>query len=131
MRHLAAEQGLALHIESAGTGDWHVGSPPDARAITAAAKVGVDISAQRAQQVVPAHFEQFTHILAMDTDNLANLMRLRPATACTAPELLLNFTRKYNGKSLSDPYYGQPRDFDETVRLVKLACEGLIAHLKK
>ncbi len=79
-RERAARAGLAQRIvvDSAGTGDWHVGRPPDRRAIAHAAKRGYDLTPLRARQVAPGDFDRFRWILAMDEANLRDLRALRP-----------------------------------------------------
>src|SRR5512144_1326513 len=67
-----------IHVDSAGTGSWHVGSPPDPRAIQAASKRGYDLTALRARQVVVADFSRYGWILAMDETNLRALEAMRP-----------------------------------------------------
>jgi protein-tyrosine phosphatase len=129
MRHLAAQAGYDLHVDSAGTGDWHAGSPPDERAVAAAQRGGFDISQQRARQITIADFGTFTHIIVMDTANLQAVQNLCPAGAAAQPKLLLDYAKGQTGKSVPDPYYGNKRDFDETVRLVKMGCEGLMPHI--
>jgi protein-tyrosine phosphatase len=129
MRHLVREAVLDLHIDSAGTGDWHAGSPPDERAIAAGLRGGFDISAQRARQISIDDFNIFTHIVVMDEANLQAVQNLQPAGSSVQPKLLLDYAKGQSGKSVPDPYYGNKRDFDETVRLVKLGCTGLLAHI--
>lgn len=82
--------GLNVEIDSAGTGDWHIGKPPDRRAQAVAREQGVDISGYRARQVGVADFNRYTHIVAMDDDNLTTLRMLRPDTARTELSLLLD-----------------------------------------
>jgi protein-tyrosine phosphatase len=130
MRQLATESGIDLKVDSAGTGDWHIGSPPDERAIAAAQRAGFDISAQRARQFVLDDFGRFDHIVVMDEINLQVLEGLTPRASNVQPKLLLEFAKGKGGKSVPDPYYGLKRDFDETVRLVRLGCTGLLAHIK-
>jgi protein-tyrosine-phosphatase len=78
MKAEAARLGLDWEIESAGTGGWHVGDPPDRRAQATALRHGVDISGYRGRQVKAADFRHFSHVVALDADNLANLKRLQP-----------------------------------------------------
>ena len=77
----AGRLGLAVEVDSAGTGGWHQGEPPDRRAQAAARRNGVDIGGYRARQVKAEDFVRYTHIVAMDADNLVNLERLRPPDA--------------------------------------------------
>ncbi len=130
MRYLAGRAGLDLLVESAGTGNWHAGDPPDARAIAAAARAGFDISCQRARQVTRADFTRFHHIIAMDNNNLTALQRLTPGSATARLDLLLNHAPALAGKSVPDPYYGPDAGFDETVALVRAGCTGLMDYLR-
>jgi protein-tyrosine phosphatase len=130
MRHLSTTQGLDVTIDSAGTGDWHAGEPPDPRAIAAAQRAGFDISGQRARQVTRDDFRHFAFILAMDGSNLSILQRLQPDATSTTLDLLLNYAPGGTGRPVPDPYYGLPRDFDSTVQLVRSGCEGLLPYLR-
>ncbi len=100
--------------DSAGTGNWHIGSPPDPRAQAVALKNGVDISGLRGRQVKPADFRRFTHLVAMDHDNLANLRRIAPADATAKLSLLLDHVEGRAGQAVADPYYGEDDGFDVT-----------------
>ena len=101
----AERLGLAVEVDSAGTGDWHRGEPPDHRAQAAARRNGVDIGGYRARQVKPEDFARFTHIVAMDADNLANLERLRPPDAQAELSLMLAHAGRA-GEPVEDPYFG-------------------------
>src|ERR671934_1089296 len=79
LRHLAADAGIELHVESAGIGDWHIGNAPDERAQRHAKQRGYDLSALRARQVSAHDFEKFDLILAMDRGHLRTLQRMAPA----------------------------------------------------
>lgn len=109
-RHRAAEAGLAALADSAGTGDWHVGEPPDPRAIAEARRHGLDISTCRGRQVSAADFSRFTHILALDARNLADLTRLAPAGARARLSLLLDHVPDMAGQPVADPYWGTAKD---------------------
>ncbi|WP_303719236.1 low molecular weight protein-tyrosine-phosphatase [Brevundimonas naejangsanensis] len=99
---------------SAGTGNWHIGSPPDPRAQAVALKNGVDISGLRGRQVKPADFRRFTHLVAIDHDNLANLRRIAPPDATAKLSLLLDHVEGRAGQAVADPYYGEEDGFDVT-----------------
>ncbi|HAC00342.1 low molecular weight protein-tyrosine-phosphatase [Brevundimonas naejangsanensis] len=100
--------------DSAGTGNWHIGSPPDPRAQAVALNNGVDISGLRGRQVKPADFRRFTHLVAMDHDNLANLRRIAPPDATAKLSLLLDHVEGRAGQAVADPYYGEDDGFDVT-----------------
>jgi protein-tyrosine phosphatase len=114
LRAEAERRGLDLVIDSAGTGGWHAGEQPDRRAISAAARNGVDISGQRARQVTRADFDRFDHVVALDADNLAHLERMRPAGARAELSLLLDHVEGREGQGVADPYYGGDSHFDVT-----------------
>ena len=121
---------LDVIVDSAGTGDWHVGSPPDLRAQAVARKNGVDISALRGRQVKPADFRRFTHIVALDEDNLANLRRLAPSDATAELSLLLDHIEGREGQPVTDPYFGDDDGFDVTWTDVTAGAQGLVAALR-
>ena len=128
MRARAASHGLSLTLDSAGTGDWHLGAPPDRRAVAAAAARRVDISQQRARQVTAADFGRFDLILGMDTANIAALERLRPAGSETPVTPFLHFAPGH-GTDLPDPYI--EGDFDGVLDMVEAACDGLLGALER
>lgn len=121
--------GLDVAIESAGTGDWHIGHAPDKRAQAVAGKHGVEIGAFRARQVVREDFSRFTHIVALDAQNLADLQVLCPADATAALSLLLDYVPGRMGQSVTDPYYGDARDFDLAWSEVMAGAKGLLETL--
>lgn len=126
---LEAERlGLVVEVDSAGTGDWHRGEPPDRRAQAAARRNGVDIGGYRARQVKAEDFARYTHIVAMDADNLANLERMRPAGARAELSLMLEHAGRA-GEAVEDPYYGGDDGFDVTWADVSAAARGLAERL--
>lgn len=116
--------GLDVEIDSAGTGSWHVGHPPDRRAQAVARRYGVDISSYRGRQVTADDFRRFTHIVAQDADNLSDLMRLRPRDATAELSLMLDHAGRL-GQSVADPYYGDDEGFEVTWADVASAARGL------
>jgi protein-tyrosine phosphatase len=125
------EAGVAhrFDIDSAGTGGWHQGSPPDSRAQAAALQRGVDISALRARQVCREDFYAFDYLLAMDQSNLADLMSMRPDTATAKVALFLDFAPDEVVNEVPDPYYGGDAGFEEVLDLTTAAARGFLAHL--
>lgn len=130
-RSLVAREGFDVDIDSAGTGDWHVGNPPDRRAQAIAARHGVDIAHLRARLVTPDDFRRFTHIVAMDASNLANLEAMRPADGTAELARLMDYAVEEGMTDVPDPYYGGPEGFDETYRLVEAGARGLLNHLRR
>lgn len=131
LRHKVREAGLedVIHIDSAGTGDWHVGKAPDPRTRVAAMRRGYDLSALRARQVGAVDFSRFDLILAMDHANLADLQRLRGGAEGAELDL---FLRRYQAAldEVPDPYYGGESGFEQVLDLVEQACDGLLVELK-
>jgi protein-tyrosine phosphatase len=125
----AERAGLAVHIDSAGTGDWHVGSPPDPRAQAIARRHGLDISQYRGRQVGPEDFRRFTHIFALDAENLRNLRWIAPDGHRAHLSLLMDMVPGRAGEGVRDPYFGGNEGFDETWRDVTAAARALIAML--
>lgn len=125
LRHLAEEEGIELHIQSAGIGDWHVGHPPDERAQKHAKTRGYDLSALRARQVRPSDFDEFDLILAMDRGHLRSLERMAP------PEHRHKIRLFVAGGDVPDPYYGGPEGFERVLDLVEATCRDLLQDLKR
>lgn len=121
----AEARGLAVDIDSAGTGDWHVGRPPDPRSQAEALRHGIDISGYRAAQVSAEDFRHFTHIIALDEQNLADLRAIAPLDNRAKLSLLLDHVPGRAGQSVGDPYYGGPLDFEATWADVRAAAKGL------
>ncbi len=135
MRSLVEEAGLqeSVELDSAGTGAWHVGSPPDARASAAAETRGVLLEG-RARQVRRTDFDDFDLLLAMDTSNMRELRQLAPgAQEREKVKLLRAFDPRSAGvESLDvpDPYYGGEDGFEKVFELVHAACAGLLAKIE-
>ncbi|MEO0398611.1 MAG: low molecular weight protein-tyrosine-phosphatase [Pseudomonadota bacterium] len=130
LRAKAGERRMKLDIDSAGTGAWHVGAPPDKRMIAAAAARGLDISGQRARQVDLADFYEFDFILAMDSSNYADLKDMAPPNKECALHLFLEFAK---GDTLEtpDPYYGGAEGFDHVLDLVERGAAGFLNFLER
>ncbi len=123
IRHFAMTRGSDHEIDSAGTGGWHAGDPPDARMSAAALQRGIDLSAQKARQVCVDDFYRFTHIYAMDAQNLADLEAIRPKDARAELALFLG------EGDVPDPYYGGPDGFEHVLDLVEARCADLLEKL--
>lgn len=132
-RKLAREAGLEdrLHIDSAGTHSYHIGSPPDARAGAAAIGRGYDLSSLRGRQVAGRDFIDFDYILAMDRDNLANLQSICPPEHARKVSLFLEFSANFSEREVPDPYYGGPQGFEHVLDLVEDAARGLLQKLER
>ncbi len=121
---------MDLIVESAGTGGWHIGEAPDPRAQAVARRHGVDISGYQGRQVKPADFRRFTHIIALDHDNLANLRRIAPADATAELSLLLDHVPGREGQAVADPYFGDDDGFDVTWAEATQAAQNLAIKLR-
>ncbi len=134
LRKRLADSGLhrGVEVDSAGTVDYHVGSPPDHRAQAHAARRGYDLSRLRARHLRPADFEQFDLLLAMDADHLNHMLERCPQPYRDRIRLLLDFApRRPRGGEVPDPYYGAPAGFERVLDLVEEACIGLVDHLRR
>ena len=131
-RATAERAGIAQHllIDSAGTGDWHVGEAPDKRAAAAAEKRGYDLSALRGRQVTEADFERFGWIFAMDQENLELLEALRPPEYTGHLGLFLDLVPGSEVREVPDPYFGGPQGFERVLDMIERASEALVAHLR-
>lgn len=129
---LVQRQGLAevIRIDSAGTGDWHIGRAPDPRALQAAHRRGHDITHLRARQVVADDFRHFDYILAMDHSNLGDLEAMRPHWYQGHLGLFLDFAPGLEGMAVPDPYYGGEEGFDQVFDMVDAAARGLLDHIR-
>ncbi|MEM7007243.1 MAG: low molecular weight protein-tyrosine-phosphatase [Pseudomonadota bacterium] len=123
LRAKAKARGLSVIADSAGTGGWHVGDPPDDRMRAAALNRGYDLSAQRARQVSKDDFETFDYVLAMDASNLSDLQAIAPPGHNAIVRKLLGTD------DVPDPYYGGDDGFDHVLDLVEVAVDALIAEV--
>ena len=136
MRSLVEQAGLQdeIEVESAGTGDWHIGRPRDAQSTEAAKARGIALTG-RGRQVTASDFDAFDLIVAMDRANLRELQGLAPgAEARTKIHLLREFDPASAGApdlDVPDPYHGGRRGFEDVFDLVEAACEGLLAEVRE
>ncbi len=130
-RKAAAEAGLEADADSAGTADYHVGTAPDPRSIAVAAKYGMDISGYRGRQLQTRDFTRFTHIFAMDHDNLAQIEARAPAEISARLGLLLDVVPDAAGKIVKDPYYSDDAAFEQTWADVERAAKSLVEQLSE
>jgi protein-tyrosine phosphatase len=137
MRALVQEAGMQdrIELDSAGTGGWHVGESPDARATEAAGRRGIVLEGA-ARKVRPRDFEEFDLILAMDASNLRDLQRIAPDDEAREKVRLLREWGRAGSQAdgdldVPDPYYGGPGGFDEVLDLVQAACTALLEQLRE
>lgn len=127
-RLLEVGLGDLVTVDSAGLGAWHVGRPPDKRAIACAAGHGVDIAGQRARQIQPADYHDFDWLLCADQDVLDDVRAAMPTGASAKAVLLLAFAEG-PGQSVPDPYTGGPLDFEHAWTLVDDAAAAIVRSL--
>jgi protein-tyrosine phosphatase len=135
MRGLLRAEGLerVVAIDSAGTGGWHAGDPPDSRAVAAARSRDIVVDGA-ARQVTDGDFERYDLLLAMDRENERDLLARAPDAQARAKVRLL---REFDAASVAagdldvpDPYYGGPHGFDRVLDLVEAACRGLLDEVR-
>ncbi len=130
--HLVRARGLAdrYRIDSAGTGDWHVGQAPDRRAITTAQKRGVPLPSI-GRQVRRADFAEFDLIVAMDRNNRRDLEALAPTGQGGKIKLMRAFDPSGDREGdVPDPYYGGPYEFDTVYEMLLRCCGGMLDQLE-
>jgi protein-tyrosine phosphatase len=133
MNHLIEQAGLTDTIicDSAGTGGYHIGAPPDRRMTAAALRRGIKLKGQ-ARQLQKSDFENFDLILAMDRENYQDILFLDPAGKYQDKvRLMCDFATHHSEREVPDPYYGGSEGFDQVIDLLLDACEGLLEHVVK
>jgi protein-tyrosine phosphatase len=133
MRGVAAREApeLLMTLDSAGTSNYHPGSPPDRRSQAAARQRDYDLSGLRARQVRAEDFATFDLILAMDRHNLQELLRMAPPGAHGRIQLFLDYAPEQPLREVPDPYYGGPGGFDDVLELIEAASRGLLRRLRE
>jgi len=130
-RARAAVAGLRAFTDSVGTAAYHVGESPDPRAIDVAQSNGIDISGTRGRQLAEEDFNKFTHIVALDTANLAGIEARAPRGHKAQVSLLLDVFDDPKGASVADPYYGNARDFENCWSEISNAAQKLVMQLEQ
>jgi protein-tyrosine phosphatase len=118
-----------VFVDSAGTGAWHVGDPPDQRAQKSASLRGLDLSSQRARRIAPDDCQNFDYILTMDEENYRAVAALCRGSAVVRP--FLDFATDSPEREVPDPYYGGPDGFERVLDLVEEASEGLLEDIRE
>jgi protein-tyrosine phosphatase len=126
----AARLGGRIVVDSAGTGDWHIGQPPDERAQRAAKRRGYDLSPLRGRQVTAQDFERFDLLIAMDDANAAALAERCPAEFRDKIRLMMEFATRDDSRVVIDPYFGGEDGFERVLDQCEDACEGLLKALR-
>lgn len=123
-----------VSVDSAGTGDWHVGNPPDERAIATAARNGVDISGLRARQLHPDDYHRFDWLLCADLQNLRDVRARAPEAATARIDLLTRWAGVEDvvpQGAIPDPYTGGHAEFDHVWRTVDAIATAAVARLRR
>lgn len=124
-----------IHIDSAGTGAWHVGNPPDSRSRQTALKYGINLEDLRARKVARQDFADFDYLLAMDRDNMRNMMAICPPDHQHKISLLLDYVESdtSNGDSgngeVPDPYNSGMDGFDRVYDIIERGSDGFLKYL--
>ena len=132
-RSLVHREGLSgrIGVDSAGTHAYHIGKPPDPRAIAAARRRGIDLSGLRARQARREDFRSFDLVLAMDANNVADLQRLCPPDERQRLRLFLDTAGVTEPRGVPDPYYDGPHAFEAMLDLIETGAEGLLDQLRR
>lgn len=131
LRARLREAGLdgSVVVDSVGTGGWHVGDPPDERAIATASRHGVDISGLRGRQLQASDFHEFDWLLCADDSNLRAVKALRPHDARAGVALFMKWAGLRG--AIPDPYTGTAEDFERVWTLVDRAAQGVVERLRQ
>lgn len=125
LKHKTKKLGLNWHVDSAGTGDWHVGELPDKRSIAVAKKYGIDLTDQRARHFKKHDLDTFDLILVMDKDNYYDIVRhVKTDEQRQKVQFIMNFARPNSNAIVPDPYYDNR--FELVYQLLDEACDAVI-----
>lgn len=125
----AADRGLNIEIDSAGTAGYHKGAAPDKRSQAVGVERGYSFKGLKCRKVVEQDFDQFDYIVAMDNKNIEDLLEICPEEFQHKVSLLLSFATSEE-QEVPDPYYGGKRGFEYVLDLIEQGADGLIEHLK-
>lgn len=128
VKKLALEKYISA--DSCGTADYHIGKSPDLRSIKAAEKRGYSMTHLRGRQLSLKDFESFDYILAMDKENLVNILEIKPKVTLCHISLFLDFDLNGSLKEVPDPYYGGENGFETVLDLIESASTGLLKHIE-
>lgn len=129
-RRAAADAGIDVEVESAGTADYHVGEPPDERAIAEAKRHGIDISGYRGRQLAASDFREFDYIIGMDRSNMTDIARVDPGDGKAEVVMMLDIVPGHEGREVADPWYGGEDNFRDTWDDVSRGAAVLVDRLR-
>ena len=122
---------LIAEVDSAGTGAWHIGEPPDQRSVETALNHGINISNQRARKFNLNDFNEFDIIFVMDTSNLQDITNMsEDPKKLLKVKLILNEVYPNQNKSVPDPYYGGESGFEKVYQMLNVACDFIIKKIR-
>lgn len=131
LRKKLEEKGIDATVDSAGTGDYHIGEAPDPRAQDNARKNGLDLTCLKARQFTVSDFDEFDKILVMDRSNLQNVLSLaRTYEDRDKVDLILNYASPNENQEVPDPYFGGPDGFQHVYNLLDEACNAIISEIE-
>lgn len=132
LRDKIQKKGIDAVVESAGTGDYHVGEPADPRSVEVATKNDIDINSHTARQFTVSDFDDYDLIYAMDKSNYQNIMKLtRNKTDQAKVNILMNEVMPGENQDVPDPYFGGKHGFDNVFKMIDLACDKITGRLTK
>ena len=132
LRHMITEQGLDWRTDSAGTGDYHVGEQPDRRAMKTMRERGIDISDLRARHLRASDFKDFDLLVAMDANNLHNMLQVAPShELAKKARLMMDYAPAHPLREVPDPYFGGDEGFVEVYEMLTEACRNLIEDVRR
>jgi len=127
LQHKAAEKGISMDVDSAGTSGWHIGEGPDKRSVAKANEYGIDISQQQSRQFEKADFNRFDIIYAMDSSNYNDIVNMADREDDKAKvQIILNESNPGSNQAVPDPYYGGDDGFETVYQLLDYACDKII-----
>ncbi|HPF78853.1 MAG TPA: low molecular weight protein-tyrosine-phosphatase [Alphaproteobacteria bacterium] len=132
MRHKLEERGLGkvFHVDSAGTHGYHVGEPPDSRAVEAAQRKGISMKGIRARKVTSKDFQDFDYIVAMDNGHYRILENMNSGDSQAKLRLFMNFTEEGKDQDVPDPYYGSLKDFENVLVMLEDGVDQIIKSIE-
>lgn len=128
-RRAAVGSWLDVEVDSAGTADYHVGEPPDERAIAEAKRHGIDISGYRGRQLAASDYREFDYIVGMDRSNMTDIARVDPGDGKAEVVMMLDIVPGHEGREVADPWYGGQENFRDTWDDVSRGAEALVDRL--
>lgn len=129
IRGSAERRGIDVEVDSAGTGSWNIGEPPNEQSVAAGARAGLEVTG-RARKVIKADFDRYDVIVVMDRANLRDVLSLTPSLEARAKvRLFRTYDHSTEDEEISDPYGRSDDVFDEMIAVIQSSAEGLIDSL--